>query len=269
MPVCHRAWSCPRELTRERAQRNASRGRHGERGPSAHGPQGGQGGTADLPPTRSPRQRGAAGGGARAGAHEEKRRSGPVSRVLSPPLSERAMNIHLGPWLPRGLISEQPERMGRAIPVPQTAGTRSYWLLLQVGFTVPSESPQTRCALTAPFHPYPPLSERAVCFLWHFPASRLDWPLASTLPYGARTFLPPPVTAVTGVHPDHSGTCPLQQPRDSGPLQGTRRAWRTTSARRWPGCSSHPPARSSRGGCGGASPWRRVPGAAAPPRRGA
>ncbi len=29
----------------------------------------------------------------------------------------------------------------------------------------------------------------AVCFLWHFPASHLDWPLASIMPYGAPTFL--------------------------------------------------------------------------------
>ena len=29
----------------------------------------------------------------------------------------------------------------------------------------------------------------AVCFLWHFPASHLDWPLASTLPCGVPTFL--------------------------------------------------------------------------------
>ena len=29
----------------------------------------------------------------------------------------------------------------------------------------------------------------AVCSLWHFPAGRPDWPLASTLPYGAPTFL--------------------------------------------------------------------------------
>ena len=30
----------------------------------------------------------------------------------------------------------------------------------------------------------------AVWFLWHFPAGHPDWPLTSTLPYGARTFLP-------------------------------------------------------------------------------
>ena len=29
----------------------------------------------------------------------------------------------------------------------------------------------------------------AVCFLWHFPSSHLDWPLASTLPCGVPTFL--------------------------------------------------------------------------------
>ena len=51
---------------------------------------------------------------------------------------------------------------------------RPYSVLLPVGFTVPSPSPGTRCALTAPFHPYPSRdpgkrAERAVCFLWHFP----------------------------------------------------------------------------------------------------
>src|ERR1700742_1352996 len=34
-----------------------------------------------------------------------------------------------------------------------------------------------------------PTSRWAVCFLWHCPASHLDWPLASTLPCEARTFL--------------------------------------------------------------------------------
>jgi len=30
---------------------------------------------------------------------------------------------------------------------------RSYSVLLPVGFAVPLPSPETRCALTAPFHP--------------------------------------------------------------------------------------------------------------------
>ena len=48
------------------------------------------------------------------------------------------------------------------------------------------------CALTAPFHPYlcgAGALPSAVCFLWHFPAGHPDWPLASTLPCGAPTFL--------------------------------------------------------------------------------
>ena len=37
--------------------------------------------------------------------------------------------------------------------------------------------------------PREPCGPGAVCFLWHCPASHLDWPLASTLPCEARTFL--------------------------------------------------------------------------------
>ena len=48
------------------------------------------------------------------------------------------------------------------------------------------------------------LRRRAVCSLLHFPSSHLDWPLASTLPCGARTFLDgrPKATAAT--------TCPAR-----------------------------------------------------------
>jgi len=46
-----------------------------------------------------------------------------------------------------------------------------YLALHPVGFTMPATSPPPRCALTAPFHPYPrpPRLRRAVSFLWHFP----------------------------------------------------------------------------------------------------
>ena len=62
------------------------------------------------------------------------------------------------------------------------------------GWGLPSRSghPDRWCALTAPFHPYlcgPEGPPSAVCFLWHFPASRPDWPLASTLLCGVPTFL--------------------------------------------------------------------------------
>jgi hypothetical protein len=56
----------------------------------------------------------------------------------------------------------------RATPVARDAGA-----LLPHRFTL-------TCAPEAP---------SAVCSLWHFPAGRPDWPLASTLPCGAPTFL--------------------------------------------------------------------------------
>ncbi len=70
-------------------------------------------------------------------------------------------------------------------------------------------SPHRRCALTAPFHPYPaPLFPRWTgargpggIFLLHFPSGRPARPLACTLPCEARTFLkqqlPPATTRPT------------------------------------------------------------------------
>ncbi len=77
--------------------------------------------------------------------------------------------IPLGRRLPAA-SSNLPERLIRTGPetcVPR----RSYSVLLPVGFAVPPALPPARCALTAPFHPYPSkLSRRrAVCSLWHFP----------------------------------------------------------------------------------------------------
>jgi hypothetical protein len=64
------------------------------------------------------------------------------------------------------------------------------------GWGLPSHEllPVARCALTAPFHPYPsPFSrKRAVYFLLHFPWVHTPQALPGTLLCGARTFLPPP-----------------------------------------------------------------------------
>ena len=51
-----------------------------------------------------------------------------------------------------GASSNLPERQIRTDPgfLP----SRSYSVLLPVGFAVPLPSPEARCALTAPFHPY-------------------------------------------------------------------------------------------------------------------
>ena len=68
----------------------------------------------------------------------------------------------------------------------------AYLELLRVEVTVPSASPQTRCALTAPFHPYliPACAgPSAVCSLLPCSACHHGWPLAITLPCGVRTFL--------------------------------------------------------------------------------
>ena len=70
------------------------------------------------------------------------------------------------------------------------------------GWGLPSHPghPGCWCALTAPFHPYlcPGTGPSAVCSLWHFPAGRPDWPLASTLPCGVPTFLSPVVPEDAG-----------------------------------------------------------------------
>ena len=73
----------------------------------------------------------------------------------------RMTTIHLGRPLP-GASRDQPGRRGRKGPwhglrLP----CRHYSVLLPVGFTVPPPLPEARCALTAPFHPYPPGRSRA------------------------------------------------------------------------------------------------------------
>jgi len=65
-----------------------------------------------------------------------------------------------------------------------------YLVLLQVGFAMPTLLPESRCALTAPFHPYQTVAHLAVSSLLHFPSAHAAQPLTGTLPYGARTFLP-------------------------------------------------------------------------------
>ena len=96
---------------------------------------------------------------------------GPVSRILS------CAVIPLGAALPRTLISDLPggfaiawsslkehcamQRTGwahRADAQRRMALCERfppYLVLLRVGFTLPPALPPERCALTAPFHPYP------------------------------------------------------------------------------------------------------------------
>ncbi len=104
--------------------------------------------------------------------------AGPVSRILSAPASRNWTAIPLGRALLRG-SSDLPEGLThRAGTSPAEAGVPPYLVLLRVGFALPAALLSRRCALTAPFHPYPGVAAGAVCFLWHFPSSGLE----STLP---------------------------------------------------------------------------------------
>ena len=98
--------------------------------------------------------------------------SRPVSRVLcGAGLKRRRVTaIPLGRRLP-GVSSNLPGRPIRTSIRRIAPPRRPYSVLLPVGFAVPRPLPGTRCALTAPFHPCPPVPKRgrAVCFLWHFP----------------------------------------------------------------------------------------------------
>src|SRR4030095_2222890 len=85
-----------------------------------------------------------------------------------------------------------PEADGRAV---SRSPRRPYSVLLPVGFAMPSLLPRTRCALTAPFHPYllSPCGERrrfAFCGTVPgvTPAGRYPAPCS----HEARTFLPAP-----------------------------------------------------------------------------
>src|SRR6187402_2045881 len=80
---------------------------------------------------------------------------------------------------------------------PQTRG-RVLLILLQVGFTEPSQSPGMLVVSYTAVSPLPPCDEmtgtsptesEAVCSLWHCPAGHPGWALPTTMLCGVRTFL--------------------------------------------------------------------------------
>ena len=79
-----------------------------------------------------------------------------------------------------------------------------YLVLLPVGLAVPSPLPETRCALTAPFHLDPPKPKlgRADCSLWRYPWSRLRRTLSGTVFPWSPDFPPAfALRATEGGHP--------------------------------------------------------------------
>src|SRR5205814_9098465 len=77
----------------------------------------------------------------------------------------------------------------RRRPKP-AARSLSYLALLRVGFTEPIRSPGPLVSSYLTVSPLPLASERRSAFCGTDPWGRPPWPLASTLPCGARTFLP-------------------------------------------------------------------------------
>ncbi len=136
---------------------------------------------------------GSSGQGARRQDASMLRRRPGVSRVLFLRWLPLGGGGHSSRPVVAGGLERLPGSSGGGAPDPPRGG-RFHIVLHQVGFTMRSPSPGTRCALTAPFHPYRSGRSQgpAVCFLWHFPSSYPDWTLSSTLPSGARTFLPRP-----------------------------------------------------------------------------
>jgi len=112
---------------------------------------------------------------------------GPVSRILF--LLAQAAIIPLDAALPRH-SSDLPAGLARRASTQFPA----YLVLLRVGFALPSPLLTTRCALTAPFHPYRRLNLPAVCFLWHFPSSGLDAAVPDVIRHAAlrSSDFPPP-----------------------------------------------------------------------------
>src|ERR1700748_1226509 len=87
-----------------------------------------------------------------AGKRNEKAKWAGKPDSVHAPFPARVAVIPLGaPLLTRSSFLPADERGPR--PAPRGC-VPAYLELLRVEVTVPSTSPQTRCALTAPFHPY-------------------------------------------------------------------------------------------------------------------
>ena len=116
------------------------------------------------------------------------------------------------------LIAErlkQPTRTTRPTDRPRLSfrlAHRSYSVLLPAGLALPLTLPPARCALTAPFHPYPLPKRQAVCFLWRFPWGRPRRTLSGAVSVWSPDF---PLFAKTAVARP-TGERALRRPRSCG-----------------------------------------------------
>jgi len=120
------------------------------------------------------------------------KKSGSVSRVLYP--AYKAGGDHLS----RPTVAGRLCLATSDLPAGRAAVNRSYpgrvsGLLGLAGGGVYPAGAVTGAAVRSyrTISPLPvPMGTSAVYFLWHFPAGRPGWPLATTVPCPARTFLP-------------------------------------------------------------------------------
>ena len=100
--------------------------------------------------------------------------------------------MYLGPSLPTS-SSDLPGSMARRATSSSAIWSCSRWGL-------PCHSCHQKRGELLPhlftLTPIPDVSGGAVYFLWHFPWDHSPWPLTSTLPCGARTFLEPPESMI-------------------------------------------------------------------------
>lgn len=107
---------------------------------------------------------------------ERRRRSRPISRVLS--------------WTVIRLGATSPQRSSNLPGSSAGHANGSLFGLAPGGVCRAGPLPDSRCALTAPFHPYRlPEGNVGGIFLLHCPSACAAQALPGTLPYGARTFL--------------------------------------------------------------------------------
>jgi hypothetical protein len=110
--------------------------------------------------------------------------AGPVSRILSagcPAGRSFLWDAHC--CAPQATYPEVVTR--RAGTCPGRTRVPPYLVLLRVGFALPAALLRRRCALTAPFHPYPGVTVEAVYFLWHFPSDELELALPDVIRHTA------------------------------------------------------------------------------------
>ena len=162
--------------------------------------------------------------------------TGPVSRILSPvlrPGDGHSSRPRIAAWLKRP--TRKLDAPSQPVPPDLSGELLPYLVLLRVGFALPRASLPGRCALTAPFHPYPDESGRYVfCGTFRRPGlNQTSRMLSGTLPCGVRTFLPGRALLRRSERPRGKSDRPVRLPpliiRVSGgargPPSGQERGW--------------------------------------------